>query len=402
MAFWRRKKKKNKEKRKGLPAPRTRVTSALALLVILLFFAVWLLTFNPLKPPIPGTLTVRPTIPTTPTVHPINTSTFNTPVGDDGPPTIWVGGGGAGNQPQCTGANNVAMAVAQGHALNSWSLTGGLYVDGSVYVKQYGTQPFQMISGNVEVRMPSFGPSGAAANPFQFVFQTTGTGYFGPTLREARGFPNWAYMKLGNSATTTFFDASAFMPDSTYQDPTSHLHPSGIGGPYFQFYRKYVSVLGGVSSANFFHYVNEMNGNANDQEITREINAGKTGIFYVDGDLGDSSNPSRGTPAGVTVIAAGKVYMESAHFGTAGPLAFNISVLAGYNPGNVTNASNPATYQKCANYAADAVLTELPGTATSTWDGIVYVPYGQAALVNDISGTLITYSLNVGWNTTAP
>jgi len=53
MAFWRRKKKKEKEKRKGLPRPPTRITSALTLIVVLGFIALWFLVVRPPAPPVP-------------------------------------------------------------------------------------------------------------------------------------------------------------------------------------------------------------------------------------------------------------------------------------------------------------------------------------------------------------
>ena len=93
------------------------------------------------------------------------------------------------------------------------------------------------------------------------------------------------------------------------------------------------------------------------------------GVYYIDGDV---SLGNITTTTGISVISTGKVdfsFNNNEHFGSAGDMAANISVLAGYYPDNNS---------RCANSVANTSNWVFKTDANqSYYDGFIYAPYGM-------------------------
>ncbi|MHB8626570.1 MAG: Tad domain-containing protein [Aggregatilineales bacterium] len=306
------------------------------------------------------------------TVPPLNTF----------PPGPYIGGG------EC---NNLTTAIA----FNYWDaqnagFPGGFSVNGSLNVGTEGGRT--QTGGNITVTGPAgnFGvqitPNNA--NPFS----------------RMNGIPPNSYTYLGAAATQNpapypYFwkingvkytiDAAWFNPNAT----------SGVWGTGISPYLKALHMAG--DPAGPVVYI------PGDPGAQTAINSwiaahplATSGVFYVDGDLSTGQGWS-----GFTLITKGTFTSTGNNqtYGTAGPYAMNLSVLAGADletlHGTPVDASGD--YYRCASNPADAVLTVLVNH--NDFDGVIYVPYGQSYFGKNshVGGTpavpgLVTYSYRLG------
>jgi hypothetical protein len=156
---------------------------------------------------------------------------------------------------------------------------------------------------------------------------------------------------------------------------------------------------------NFYHFISGDNGrNVGDaaREIDTLYNSGvlafnghNSGIFVVNGDM-TVLNDVTSKWDGVTLIVTGKfLSLDNNHtYATAGPAARNISVLAGADLGTLD------TSKRCASDRSNWVF-KVDGNR-NVFEGIIYVPHGQALFVGNTTGgsaksaAVVAYSLYLG------
>ncbi len=240
------------------------------------------------------------------------------------------------------------------------------------------------------------------ASPYgNFNFHHAGAQYVGPTSATAPGrtatgptFPiGWAHEDY-NDLTGPLMNADSWRPGSG---------GTGGGALYRRDYHLHGSDTLVPPTDSFFHTITGTSATNRFQNFVDAYNTpvtGGAGIYWADGDV--TVNGQNISVNNATLIVNGKFSTfdpvggssyNSFHLGTAGVRARNISVLAGYNPGFPYS---------CANNYLDAVFRI--GGNQPTFDGIIYVPYGQSAFGGNfsagntqlVSPGILTYSFRLG------
>jgi hypothetical protein len=293
------------------------------------------------------------------------TSTPPDPVLDT---SAWVGG---------STCDNLTDRIAHNYSnTNTAHFKSKIYIDGSLAVGAVNSSDFD---GNVEVRVVS--GEGSIDGPYSAVSPANddpfagggnkynnGAQYIAPSGKGSRGMPPWAHE--GMDPTKPLIDAMSFKPGTGY------------------WYKKHESVLGTAAANNFYHTISP----ANVAGVEAAYAAGKRGVYWIDGDLTVTAGSTWWN--GVTLITTGTFESQDSNheFSSAGPLASNISVLAGKDRGGAA---------RCASNMSNWVFKV--GANRNVFHGLIYVPYGQIYLEGnttggsvDFSKGIITYSLYLG------
>ena len=312
-----------------------------------------------------------------------------TPVLTQDNKSLWIGGG------NCT---NLTTRIGYYYAdANSTGYPAGIFVNGSLVVNTEGSKG-TYTGGNIVVQVtagnfgkPPNGTTATSTDPYQPFYGTNGMNYTngayyqlvsgGTTITP--GFPNWAYYPAYDPKVT-----------GNNQLDASFFDPSNTTSPWLVAYKKAGQPYGAVVSVP-----------GGDTEPGGVIDSTASGsatptIYYIDGDL--TINGTVNWPS-ATLIVKGKfsANANSSYFGTAGVWGFNISVLAGSNPGPGVGLDG-INYAQCAGNFKDAVLSV--NANQNDFMGILYAPYGQVyfngnnSVTNGATNTqaVIAYSYSLG------
>jgi hypothetical protein len=282
----------------------------------------------------------------------------------------WVGG---------STCDNLTDRIAHNYSnTNTAKFTTGVYVDGSLAVGSVNATDF---NGDVEVR--SVAGAGAIDGPYSAVSPTTanplnppyasgsnkfngGAQYIPPSGKPPKGFPSWAYP--GGDKSKPQIDAMSFKPGTGY------------------FYNMYKKALGQTEADKFYHTIT--GGLAG---VEAAYAAGKRGIYWIDGDLTVNAGSTEWQNVSLIVTGTFESKDNNHEFYSAGPLAMNLSVLAGKDRGGAL---------RCASSNANWVFKVA--AQRNVFNGLIYVPYGQSYFAGnttggvDFSKGVITYSFYLG------
>lgn len=334
---------------------------------------------------------------------------------------VWAGGGAA-----CNDGSNPALSVGTGGhgSANNTDIGAGMVNGGLVGGET--NQVNNQYPGTITVTGGTNG-TGGTSNPLNLDSNTSNQYLQGSQYAPANQFNEWAYYTDSQQAGVDHIlkQAVLFKPDNRSSSVDVPTSPAGAASvpvandatlPNNYIFRNWYNHLGDAdadtkSPANFYHYISYSSSSNNYLGLKNMIDAGKRGIFYVDGDLvlpsTDTTVASRPAKSwssysseatyGVTVITSGHIIIDGPNnkdFGNAGAWGHGITFLAGGYPDTGAGES------PCALDKDDAIF--FINANQNDWKGIVFVPNGLAAIGGNFNnsgithGVLMAYSIGIG------